>query len=135
MRGITLIAGYPEYDGTRIFNSAIVIRDGVVLANHRKACLPELPRIRREALFHPGTDPTVVAIERRQGGDSGVRRRVGPRARGCRRARAGAEVLLVINASPYEVNKQTQREARGRARARRRDGDSAGVRQSDRRPG
>src|SRR3979409_148958 len=38
VRGITLIAGYPEYDGTKIFNSAIVIRDGAVLANHRKAC-------------------------------------------------------------------------------------------------
>src|SRR5476649_1949966 len=29
IRGITLIAGYPEYDGNRIFNAAIVIRDGV----------------------------------------------------------------------------------------------------------
>ena len=27
VRGITLIAGYPEYADTRIFNSAIVIRD------------------------------------------------------------------------------------------------------------
>jgi len=40
VRGITLIAGYPEYVGTRIFNAAIVIRDGAVLANHREACLP-----------------------------------------------------------------------------------------------
>src|SRR3984957_16917291 len=40
VHGITLIAGYPEYVGTKIFNSAIVIRDGAVLANHRKACLP-----------------------------------------------------------------------------------------------
>ena len=40
VRGITLIAGYPEYSEAKIFNSAIVIRDGKVLANHRKACLP-----------------------------------------------------------------------------------------------
>src|SRR5277367_3343260 len=40
VRGIVLIAGYPEYVDSCIFNSAIVIRDGVVLANHRKACLP-----------------------------------------------------------------------------------------------
>jgi len=32
VHGITLIAGYPEYVGTKIFNSAIVIRDGAVLA-------------------------------------------------------------------------------------------------------
>ena len=35
VRGITLIAGYPEYSGAKIFNSAIVIRDGKVLANGR----------------------------------------------------------------------------------------------------
>src|SRR5450631_31437 len=37
VQGITLIAGYPEYVGTRIHNSAIVVRDGHVLGNHRKA--------------------------------------------------------------------------------------------------
>ena len=42
VRGITLIAGYPEYVGTKIFNSAAVIRDGAVIANHRKACLPNI---------------------------------------------------------------------------------------------
>src|ERR1035441_3138750 len=31
VRGITLIAGYPEYEGKLIFNSAIVIHDGAVL--------------------------------------------------------------------------------------------------------
>src|ERR1700687_6387242 len=34
VEGITLIAGYPEYVGTKIFNSAIVIRDGAVIAHH-----------------------------------------------------------------------------------------------------
>src|SRR6202158_621135 len=45
VRGITLIAGYPEYVGSKIFNSAIVIRDGAVLANHRKACRSEERRV------------------------------------------------------------------------------------------
>jgi NAD+ synthase (glutamine-hydrolysing) len=116
VRGITLIAGYPEYVGTTIFNSAIVIRDGAVLANHRKACLPNYRVFDEKRYFTPGTEPTVVEL-------NGVKAGVlvcedawdaGP----ARQARAaGAEVLLVINASPYEVDKQSQRELSvGRAR-------------------
>src|SRR5712672_1426389 len=62
VRGITLIAGYPEYDGTRIFNSAIVIRDGQVLANHRKACLPNYRVFDEKRYFTPGTEPTLVDL-------------------------------------------------------------------------
>src|ERR1700730_13677926 len=109
VRGITLIAGYPESDGARIFNSAIVIRDGEVLANHRKACLPNYRVFDEKRYFTPGTLPTVVEL-------NGIRAGVlvcedvwetepAGQARG-----AGAEVLLVINASPYELNKQAQRE-------------------------
>jgi NAD+ synthase (glutamine-hydrolysing) len=109
LRGITLVAGYPEYEDTHIFNSAIVIRDGEVLANHRKACLPNYRVFDEKRYFTPGTLPTVVDL-------NGIRAGIlvcedvweeGPAAQ----ARAAdAEVLLVINASPYEVNKQTQRE-------------------------
>jgi NAD+ synthase (glutamine-hydrolysing) len=109
VRGITLIAGYPEYDGSRIFNAAVVIRDGVVLANHRKACLPNYRVFDEKRYFTPGTEPTVVDL-------GGVKAAVlvcedvwDPQPAAQARA-AGAEVLLVINASPYEVDKQTQRE-------------------------
>ena len=63
VRGITLIAGYPEYDGARIFNSAIVIRDGEVLANHRKACLPNYRVFDEKRYFTPGTEPTVLDLK------------------------------------------------------------------------
>jgi NAD+ synthase (glutamine-hydrolysing) len=109
VRGITLIAGYPEYAGAKIFNSAIVIRDGAVLANHRKACLPNYRVFDEKRYFTPGTDPTIIDI-------NGVKAGVlvcedAWDADPARLARqAGAQVLLIINASPYEVDKQTQRE-------------------------
>jgi NAD+ synthase (glutamine-hydrolysing) len=109
VRGITLIAGYPEYEGSKIFNSAIVIRDGMVLANHRKACLPNYRVFDEKRYFTPGTEPTLVEL-------NGIRTGVLVcedvwDAEPAQRARqAGAEVLLVINASPYEVDKQIQRE-------------------------
>jgi NAD+ synthase (glutamine-hydrolysing) len=109
VRGITLIAGYPEYADGTIFNSAIVIRDGAVLANHRKACLPNYRVFDEKRYFTPGTDPTIIDLHGVKVGilvcedawDSAPSRQA--------RA-AGAQVLLVINASPYEVDKQTQRE-------------------------
>jgi NAD+ synthase (glutamine-hydrolysing) len=109
VRGITLIAGYPEYDGERIFNSAIVIRDGAVLANHRKACLPNYRVFDEKRYFTPGTEPTVIELNGVKAGILVCEDVWDPEPAGQAR-RAGAEVLLVINASPYEVNKQIQRE-------------------------
>jgi NAD+ synthase (glutamine-hydrolysing) len=109
VRGITLVAGYPEYVGSIIFNAAIVIRDGKVIANHRKACLPNYRVFDEKRYFTPGTEPTVIDMHGVKIGvlvcedvwDSTPARQ----SRG-----AGAQLLLVINASPYEVEKQTQRE-------------------------
>jgi NAD+ synthase (glutamine-hydrolysing) len=109
VRGITLIAGYPEYVDTHIFNSAIVIRDGAVLANHRKACLPNYRVFDEKRYFTPGTEATIVDVK-------GVKAGVLVcedvwEAQPAKQAQlAGAQVLLVINASPYEVDKQSQRE-------------------------
>ena len=109
VRGITLIAGYPEYDGDHIFNSALVVRDGTVLANHRKACLPNYRVFDEKRYFTPGTKPTVVELNGIKAGILVCEDIWEPEPAGQARG-AGAEVLLVINASPYEVNKQVQRE-------------------------
>jgi NAD+ synthase (glutamine-hydrolysing) len=116
VRGITLIAGYPEYVGTQIFNSAIVIRDGAVIANHRKACLPNYRVFDEKRYFTPGTEPTLIEINGVKAGVL-VCEDVWDAEPALQARRAGAEVLLVINASPYEVDKQLQREQEiGRAR-------------------
>jgi NAD+ synthase (glutamine-hydrolysing) len=116
VRGITLVTGYPEYDGTRIFNAAIVIRDGRVLANHRKACLPNYRVFDEKRYFTPGTEATVIDLNGIKAGVLVCEDVWEPAPARAARA-AGAQVLLVINASPYEVGKQTQREDQvGRAR-------------------
>src|ERR1700691_5900831 len=116
VRGITLIAGFPEYVGTKIFNSAVVIRDGVVLANHRKACLPNYRVFDEKRYFTPGAEPTVVELNGVKAGVL-VCEDVWDAQPALQARKAGAEVLLVINASPYEVDKQLQREQEvGRAR-------------------
>ena len=87
-----------------------MIRDGAVLANHRKACLPNYRVFDEKRYFTPGTRAHGGRTERHQGRHPGVRGRLGAGARRARRAAPGPQVLLVINASPYEVNKQRQRE-------------------------
>ena len=109
VRGITLIAGYPEYDGDHIFNSALVLRDGAVLANHRKACLPNYRVFDEKRYFTPGTKPTVVELNGIKAGILVCEDIWEPEPAGQARG-AGAQVMLVVNASPYEVNKQSQRE-------------------------
>ena len=109
VRGITLVAGYPEYVGDRIFNSALVMRDGDVLASHRKACLPNYRVFDEKRYFTPGTLPTVLYLNGIRAGIL-VCEDIWEPEPAAQARDAGAEVLLVINASPYEVNKQSQRE-------------------------
>jgi len=109
VHGITMVVGYPEYADNHIFNAASVIRDGRVLANHRKACLPNYRVFDEKRYFTPGENPTIVEL-------AGIRAGILVcediwEAEPAKWAKdAGAEVLLVINASPYEVDKQRQRE-------------------------
>ena len=113
--GITLIVGYPEYEDAHIFNSAAVIRDGQVLANHRKACLPNYRVFDEKRYFTPGIQPTVVDLGGVKAGVL-VCEDIWETEPAAKARAAGAQVLLVVNASPYEVRKQTQREAEVAAR-------------------
>src|SRR5687768_17578982 len=58
--GIGVIVGYPEYVGTDIYNSAALVSDGAVLANHRKAELPNYKVFDEKRYFRPATQATVV---------------------------------------------------------------------------
>ncbi|MDE2294146.1 MAG: NAD+ synthase [Gammaproteobacteria bacterium] len=107
--GITLVVGYPEYDAGRIYNAAAVIRDGRLVANHRKTCLPNYRVFDEKRYFTPGTDATVIDLG---GVAAGVLicEDVWEQEPARRAREAGAQLLLVINASPYELGKQVQRE-------------------------
>ena len=115
--GIGLYVGFPEYDGDQIYNCAALYRDGRLLARHRKQCLPNYRVFDEKRYFHAGTEATVVDYR-------GFR--VGLmicedawEAEPARAARAaGAELLLVSNASPFELRKQSERERIMAARVR-----------------
>jgi len=110
-----VMVGYPEYTGAGIFNSAAFITAGRVAAIHRKAELPNYKVFDEKRYFLPGAQPTVVEVKGFRVGLLVCEDIWEPQAAQLARA-AGAELLAVINASPYELHKQREREAIARAR-------------------
>ena len=107
--GIGLVLGFPEYQGSEIYNSAAVYRDGVRLALTRKSCLPNYRVFDEKRYFSAGGDPAVFECKGIKLGLLVCEDVWEPAP--VRRARElGAEVLLVINASPFEMNRQRDRE-------------------------
>jgi NAD+ synthase (glutamine-hydrolysing) len=106
---IGVMVGYPEYADGQIYNSALLLRGGRELAHHRKAVLPNYKVFDEKRYFTAGTEATVVDFDGW---------RLGllicedvwepPPARAAKAL--GAEALLIINASPYEIHKQRERE-------------------------
>jgi len=105
----SIIVGYPEYSGRDIYNSAALIAGGVVTANHRKSELPNYKVFDEKRYFRPGAQPTVVDVKGFRVGLLVCEDIWGPEAAQMTRS-AGAELLVVTNASPYELHKQRERE-------------------------
>jgi NAD+ synthase (glutamine-hydrolysing) len=108
-----VIVGYPEYAGSghnsRIFNAARLMRRGGPSANHRKNCLPNYRVFDEKRYFEAGTAATVFELRGFRVGLLVCEDIWEPEP--ARAARdAGAELLIVINASPYEQRKQRERE-------------------------
>jgi len=114
--GIVLYVGFPEYVGDRIFNSAILIRDGRELARHRKQVLPNYAVFDEKRYFDSGDVATVVDYKGIRFGLT-ICEDTWESAPCAAASAAGADVILVSNGSPYDVNSQAKREAELGARA------------------
>lgn len=106
--GIAVVVGHPhEQDGKR-YNAASLLRDGVIAATYLKYELPNYSVFDEERYFDHGTEPCVFEMD-------GIRFALNICAdiwepATARLARsAGAQVLLVLNASPYAIDKQKSR--------------------------
>ncbi|OEC35585.1 NAD+ synthase (glutamine-hydrolysing) [Pseudomonas cuatrocienegasensis] len=116
-QGITLVVGFPWLEGERRYNAAAFIADGQVQARYYKQKLPNYRVFDEKRYFEAGDQPCVVSLK-------GVRVAVTicediwfaePMAQA--RA-AGAQLMLSLNASPFHLDKQRERETILAARAR-----------------
>lgn len=131
LKDMTVVVGHPaavEAGGPRTrsvttpnrVNAATVLREGQVITTYAKRELPNYQVFDERRYFVPGRDVCVF-----EAGDAGVRVKVGllicedawyeAPAREARAA--GAELLAVINASPFHVGKGGEREAMMKLRA------------------
>src|SRR5687767_1490013 len=115
--GIDAVVGHPLAEGDRLYNALSWIRDGRIVAQYRKQELPNYTVFDEKRYFDPGAASLVVELD-------GIRFGTiicedlwedGPSERA---TRAGAEVLLVINASPFDPRNRARRFALVRDRAR-----------------
>jgi NAD+ synthase (glutamine-hydrolysing) len=115
VQDISMMVGFPEYSGPSIHNSAALMNGGVISAIHRKAELPNYKVFDEKRYFQPGAQPSVVDVQGFRCGLLVCEDIWEPEPVQLARS-AGAELLVVINASPYEIHKQREREAVARAR-------------------
>ncbi len=104
-----IMVGYPEYSGANIYNSAALIAGGALAANHRKSELPNYKVFDEKRYFRPGGDPTVFEHKGFRVGLLVCEDIWEPGPAHLASAH-GAELLVVLNASPYELHKQRERE-------------------------
>lgn len=108
LSGIAVVVGHPhEQDGMR-YNAASLLRDGAITATYLKHFLPNYAVFDEKRYFDHGKEPCVFEI-------NGIRFALSIcadiwREDAARNAfNAGAQVLLVLNASPYAMQKQEAR--------------------------
>jgi len=129
LKGLSVVVGHPTGGDSRTrsvaiqsrFNAASVLREGQVVAQYAKRELPNYQVFDERRYFSPGQD--VCVFDAGEGADAV---RVGLLI--CEDAwfeeparlaqEAGAEMLAVINASPFHVGKGYEREARMGERCR-----------------
>ncbi|WMP18940.1 NAD+ synthase [Thiothrix lacustris] len=106
--GITVILGAPVQRAGLLQNMACVLRDGEVLAEYAKQCLPNYRVFDEKRYFTPGTESLVIEV-------AGVKlgllicEDIWEDAPAKAAVIAGAEALCVLNASPFSYDKQAQR--------------------------
>ena len=108
VHGITALVGYPSAHGGGRYNAAAVIQDGRVAARYFKHRLPNYEVFDEERYFEPGAAACVFELK---GVKVGVNICADVWESGAADVarEAGADLLLVLNASPFHMNKQQLR--------------------------
>lgn len=121
LKGLTIVVGHPQaplgggVQYALCLNAASVMTDGVVTHTYAKRALPNDQVFDERRYFQPGSQPCVFDV-------AGIKMGLlicedawhpGPASD---TAQAGAQLLVVLNASPFHGGKSTQREATMRER-------------------
>lgn len=110
IEGIVVILGYPHIDHHGTFNSAAILQDGSQKGFYHKQCLPNYGIFDEQRYFQKGLNQVLFDYKGVTIGllicediwhDEPIQAL----------KQAGADLVIVINASPFEIGKQTTRKS------------------------
>ena len=116
--GIAVLLGFPEFADGNIYNAAAWLEDGQVRGIYRKRCLPNYGVFDEARYFAHGSQSLVLDLNGIQVGVTICEDNWESAAVAEEAVAAGAEVIISINGSPFELRKQAMREQRLGQRAR-----------------
>lgn len=109
IRGITAVIGYPRLLDGQLYNAAAALHDGQIVAEYHKIALPNYGVFDEQRYFQAGKQVCVFKVE-------GVKLALTICEDVWRpgiidnNRRAGADIILTLNASPFHAGKIQQRE-------------------------
>jgi len=108
--GIAMVVGFPERDGDKLYNSVAVLHQGAIVACYRKRALPNYGVFDEQRYFTADNQPCVFEFNGTFIGLT-ICEDVWKLGIIDDNKQAGAELILTINASPFNSGKTHQREA------------------------
>ncbi len=105
INGVTLLLGHPHFHENKIYNAASVICDSKIIATYFKNTLINDAVFKEYRYFEPGSDSCVFCIEGIKFGLT-ISTDVSEGSNVIRAKEKGAEILIVLCATPYYINKQ-----------------------------
>ncbi len=113
---IYLVVGYPEKVNDKLYNSLTIIHAGELLANYRKQHLPNYQVFDEQRYFEKGDDACLLEICGQKVAFT-ICEDMWETEPILQARSAGAQLMVNINASPYHMNKLSQRQALLRERS------------------
>ncbi|MDT8407160.1 MAG: NAD+ synthase [Methylococcales bacterium] len=107
--GIAVVVGAPEFDQGRLYNSALVVAEGRMIARYRKRHLPNYGVFDEARYFQAGDSPMVFDCQGYRLGLT-VCEDIWQEGLIAEIQGLGAEMILTLNASPFHAGKIHQRE-------------------------
>jgi len=104
IKNIAAVVGYPNNHDDKYYNQAAVIENGKIVATHTKEILPNYTVFDEKRYFSPGHQPTIFEIKGIKIGllicediwaEDPIKKVV----------ENGAQLIIVINASPFAIDK------------------------------
>jgi NAD+ synthase (glutamine-hydrolysing) len=108
--GTTAIVGFPELADNRVYNAAAVLADGAIQSIYRKVHLPNYGVFDEQRYFAAGSSGTTIELNGHLVGLTVCEDLWQPGPPASDEARAGAQLLINISASPYHAGKGVERE-------------------------